>query len=104
MSRYTLCKCPCPKNVTLLSPEELDRKVAEIETELTVVKAGLVSHVMRKTSVPDHRATSVSMGVLAGTFLFLVAASVVLCDLDKVVTYVRTHVALNRNINDPVKA
>ena len=74
VSRYELCKCPCPpgiKNMSL-TEEQLETKVKEIEKELTIDIARISAWKRTKNSAEDHRkSVEIAKGITITIFCLI---------------------------------
>nr|XP_022325995.1 uncharacterized protein LOC111125970 [Crassostrea virginica] len=75
------CHCVCPSTANMSSKDLLMQRIDEIKEELTVVKTSLSSSVRKRTSAPDERQSSATMGkvgicIIVGTLFSLVAGDI----------------------------
>ena len=90
--RGWLCKCPCPKHILRLNltEEQVKEKVDEIKRHLFLESSSLSKTVRKKTSAPDLRPLSISLGFVGISVMDLVFGSFMLGDLISLIYYLCT--------------
>lgn len=86
----SLCSCVCPTNSNDITEAELEQKLMEIKKTLTVNKTSLSSTVRKKTSAPDGRISSASMGALGICVILAISISVVASDMGYLISFIKS--------------
>jgi hypothetical protein len=84
------CSCVCPTDSHNITDAELEQKLTEIKKKLTVNKTSLSSTVRKKTSAPDGRISSVSMGAVGVGVIVLISMAIVAADLCYFISFLRS--------------
>ena len=85
------CTCDCSVyfNSTILTPEELETKLQEIKSILTLEKNSLSSAIRRKISAPDDRPSARSIGAVGVAVLVSVLLAIIAMDIDIFIHFIR---------------
>jgi hypothetical protein len=84
------CSCVCPTNSNNITDTELEQKITDIKKQLTVNKSSLSSTLRKKTSAPDERISSVSMGAVGICVIVALSMSVVAADVGYLIRFVKS--------------
>ena len=85
------CACDCSVyfNSTILTPEELETKLQEIKSILTLEKNSLSSSIRRKISASDDRPSARSIGAVGVAVLVSVLLAIIAMDIDIFIHFIR---------------
>jgi hypothetical protein len=84
------CACVSQTNYISISDAELVQRLLDIKKNLTVNKTALSSTVRRKTSAPDERMSSASMGVVGICVVIAIIMLVVASDIGYIIQFAKS--------------